>query len=155
VIEACRGATAEALSARSGEVLFTSRSWVIDGKLKQLHRMSLAGYSLTGWSPPEPVSASPAERKSDQASLHRIDLRCLKKRKPLGGCSTLSKVLPVNRQKAADQAACDLEYGSVLRALSAMRFILNPAIANLGWRKEAVIVSHAREIHTQLDSPGG
>src|ERR1700683_993722 len=32
--------------------------------------MSLAGYSLTGWSPPEPVSASPAEKNhSDRSAM--------------------------------------------------------------------------------------
>jgi hypothetical protein len=33
-------------------------------------RMSLAGYSLTGWSPPEPVSASPARKRCTWIDLH-------------------------------------------------------------------------------------
>ena len=36
--------------------------------LAGLTRMSLAGYSLAGWSPPEPASASPA-RKNRRSSL--------------------------------------------------------------------------------------
>ena len=71
-------------------------------------RMSLAGYSLTGWSPPEPVSASPAEK-----NFTWIDLHASKKRTPQAGADWAEKA-----RSAASRYATSLRATSSVARLA-------------------------------------
>jgi hypothetical protein len=83
--------------------------------------MSLAGYSLVGWSPPEPTSASPA-RKIEFEFLTWIDLHALKNAGPQA--ATLSLWLARKARSAASKYATNLRATASVARLPCAPFCL-------------------------------